>query len=391
MRSRPFAAAVLAFLLIAACVYAGVGTSGANFSAGRSNIGSVTAGDWVAPVLTLTAPAANARLDAAGKPTFSGAAGTVTGDSATVVVRIYSGSGTGGTLAQALTTTATGATWSATPTIALPDGTYTAQAEQGDGGGNLGKSAAVTFTVDTAAPAPTVAAPTGSRADAHLLRHGGQRHRRLRHGHRHRHQDGGRACHLLRHAHRHDVERHGPDAERGRLHRHRQPVRRPRPRRHEPGAVLHRRPHRARGHRDRADRGLGDQRVRAGLQRRPRHGHRRHGRRDGPPLRGRRHRRHAAADPRRHRDRLDLVGRLGLVADQQRLHRPGLAERRGREHRHEHRGHVHRRHRLALARSPRPPATRARPRSSPERRATRPATRRASPSRSSAVPAWCRR
>ena len=48
MRRRPFAAAVLAFLLIAACVYAGVGTSGANFSVGRSNIGSVTAGDWVA-------------------------------------------------------------------------------------------------------------------------------------------------------------------------------------------------------------------------------------------------------------------------------------------------------------------------------------------------------
>ena len=162
MRSRQFAAALLAFLFLAACVYAGVGTSGANLSAGRANLGSVTAGDWVAPVVTITTPAANARLDSAGKPTFSGAAGTIAGDATTVTVRIYSGSGTGGTLAQSLPATATGASWSVTPTIALPDGTYTAQAEQGDAAGNLGRSAAVTFTVDRTAPAPTVTAPTGS-------------------------------------------------------------------------------------------------------------------------------------------------------------------------------------------------------------------------------------
>jgi hypothetical protein len=162
MSSRRFAAAVLAFLFLAACVYAGVGTSGANFSAGRSNLGSVRAGDWVAPLVTLTTPAASARLDSAGKPTFSGAAGTVAGDSTTVTVRIYSGSGTGGTQAQALPATAAGATWSATPTIALPDGTYTAQAEQSDAAGNVGRSAAVTFVVDTTAPAPTVTSPTGS-------------------------------------------------------------------------------------------------------------------------------------------------------------------------------------------------------------------------------------
>ena len=76
-------------------------------------------------------------------------------------MRIYSGSGTGGTLAQALTTTATGATWSATPTIALPDGPTPPRPSRATGR-NLGKSAAVTFTVDTAAPAPVVAAPTGS-------------------------------------------------------------------------------------------------------------------------------------------------------------------------------------------------------------------------------------
>ena len=160
---RSIAVLALCALVASACLAAGFGRSGANFTAGQTNDSNLfSTGDWTAPTPTLTTPAANARRDDAGRPTFSGAAGTASGDLPTMTVRIYAGAGTGGTQAQALTTTAAAGAWSTAPSIALPDGTYTAQAEQRDAAGNLGKSAAVTFVVDTTAPAPTVTSPTGS-------------------------------------------------------------------------------------------------------------------------------------------------------------------------------------------------------------------------------------
>ncbi len=48
--------------------------------------------------------------------------------------------------------------WSAMP-AALPDGTYTARAQQDDSFLNSGFSAPVTFTIDTVAPAPTITVP----------------------------------------------------------------------------------------------------------------------------------------------------------------------------------------------------------------------------------------
>ncbi len=125
------------------------------------NTGSSTANtftvDTTAPAVTVTAPA-NGSLTNSGTPTLSGAAGNATGDSATVTVRVYNGSGTGGTLLQTLAPTRTAATWSATAAM-LAQGTYTVQATQTDSAGNTGSSTANTFTVDTTAPAVTVTAP----------------------------------------------------------------------------------------------------------------------------------------------------------------------------------------------------------------------------------------
>lgn len=114
---------------------------------------TVTYTDSVAPVVTLTAPA-NGSTTTDTTPTLSGAAGNAAGDSSTVTVKIYSGTGTGGTVMQTLTPTRSTTTWTATA-AALTQGTYTAQATQTDLGGNTGTSTANTFTVD-APPTVTV-------------------------------------------------------------------------------------------------------------------------------------------------------------------------------------------------------------------------------------------
>jgi hypothetical protein len=84
-------------------------------------------------------------------PTLSGNAGTATGDSTTITVTIYHGSTTTGTIFATEHTTANAGTWSL-QTAELSDGTYTAQATQGDSAGNQGTSSATTFTVDTKSP-----------------------------------------------------------------------------------------------------------------------------------------------------------------------------------------------------------------------------------------------
>src|SRR5439155_7228763 len=74
-------------------------------------------------------------------------------------VKVYPGSSPTGTPAQTLTSAVTAGAWSAVPSPALPEGTYTAQATQSDAAGNLGVSAPHTFTVDTSAPSVSVTAP----------------------------------------------------------------------------------------------------------------------------------------------------------------------------------------------------------------------------------------
>jgi hypothetical protein len=77
--------------------------------------------------------------------------GTTTVKTGTLTVRIYAGSGTGGTLAATLTTTSfTGSIspfgWSVTPSGLTIGATYTAQASQVDGSGNASTAPTCTFT-----------------------------------------------------------------------------------------------------------------------------------------------------------------------------------------------------------------------------------------------------
>jgi hypothetical protein len=147
------AAAALGVLAALAAAGHGVATSRATFTAHDQFTSTVsTAADWVAPVVTLTAPADGSFTNVAATP-LSGAAGTAAGDSGTVVARLYAGTAASGTPVQTLNATRAGAAWSATP-AALADGTYTAQATQSDSGANTGTSGTRTFTVDTKRPNP---------------------------------------------------------------------------------------------------------------------------------------------------------------------------------------------------------------------------------------------
>jgi hypothetical protein len=146
------ALAVLAALLAAVAAVEG---SQATFTSSARNSGGSfgTANDWVAPTITVAAPA-GASLTNDNTPDLRGAAGNASGDSATVTVLIYSGSVATGTPVQTLTPTRTAATWTTTAAT-LADGTYTARATQTDGSGNTGTSAASTFTVDATKPTAT--------------------------------------------------------------------------------------------------------------------------------------------------------------------------------------------------------------------------------------------
>ena len=126
-------------------------------STGTSSANTFTV-DTVPPVVTLTTPA-NGSATNQDEPTFSGTAGTAAGDLPTITIDLYSGAKAAGAPVQTLTTTATGATWSATASSSLADGTYTAQATQSDAAGNIGKSPPSTFTTDTVAPKVTLTEP----------------------------------------------------------------------------------------------------------------------------------------------------------------------------------------------------------------------------------------
>jgi hypothetical protein len=105
--------------------------------------------DTVPPSISLSAPAAGAQQPTS--PTFSGIAGTTTGDLAAVSIDVYSGSTAFGAPIQVLATSADGSGGFSTPaSLALAPGTYTAVASQLDRAGNEGTSGSTTFTV----PAP---------------------------------------------------------------------------------------------------------------------------------------------------------------------------------------------------------------------------------------------
>ena len=92
-----------------------------------------------------TAPAVSLAVNPNGDaPILSGSAGDAPGDASTVTVNVFAGAAATGTPVQTLTTTRSGAAWQVAAAT-LPDGQYTARAEQADTAGNTGLSAPVTF------------------------------------------------------------------------------------------------------------------------------------------------------------------------------------------------------------------------------------------------------
>jgi Bacterial Ig-like domain len=108
------------------------------------------------PAVTLSAPASLMNI---ATPSFSGSAGVAVGDLGLVKLKIYAGSLPVGAPVQTLEVTPPGAAWQAS-SPALPDGTYTAQAEQSDAALNTSASAAWTFTIDTTPPDITLTSPS---------------------------------------------------------------------------------------------------------------------------------------------------------------------------------------------------------------------------------------
>src|SRR3954452_3790116 len=128
---------------------------------GRSGTRSFTV-DRPPPGPTATSPAAGATT-ADSTPTFSGTAGTEAGDSSSVSVRVWQGSGTSGAPLLSLDTArgTTGAFSVDSPT-ALADGLYSWRVDQTDAAGNTGSSPTHSFTVDTHTtppPGPVTLAP----------------------------------------------------------------------------------------------------------------------------------------------------------------------------------------------------------------------------------------
>jgi len=160
--------AVIGALAALAAAGSGVGTSAATFTAHDAFTGTVsTASDWVAPTVTLTAPA-DGSYQKTTAVTLSGAAGIAAGDDTTVTVNVYAGTAATGTPTLTRPVTRSGATWTTSVTT-LPQGTYTAQATQSDSAGNTTTTATRTFTIDTTAPTPvSISAVNGTGTAGHL-------------------------------------------------------------------------------------------------------------------------------------------------------------------------------------------------------------------------------
>jgi 5-hydroxyisourate hydrolase-like protein (transthyretin family) len=152
-----------AYSVDATTLSAGTYTAQAEQSDGVGNPGTSTANsftlDTTNPSVSLTAPADGSSTNDT-TPALSGVGGTATGDSATVTVKVYDGTGTGGTLLQTRPATRNPSTGAySVDATTLPDGTYTAQAEQSDAASNSGTSSANTFTIDTSGPTVSLLAP----------------------------------------------------------------------------------------------------------------------------------------------------------------------------------------------------------------------------------------
>ncbi|HTA34480.1 MAG TPA: Ig-like domain-containing protein [Solirubrobacteraceae bacterium] len=116
------------------------------------------------PKVTLETPGFEVRethLLAGATPSFSGSGGTAPEDGNVVTVKLYSGTSASGSPIRTVEGSLIGSNWKAGPVEALPDGVYTAQAEQADTAPSTqaGVSSAVTFTVDQGTPVVTLTSP----------------------------------------------------------------------------------------------------------------------------------------------------------------------------------------------------------------------------------------
>jgi len=131
--------------------------------------------DNTPPTIRVDTPAQDSTMNAT--PNFGGSAGTFQGDSSTVSLSIYSGTGVAGSPLHTITTTRRGSgTFSVLTSAPLPSGTYTVRAEQSDAAGNVGRSSPKTFSVDAGRPTEIVGAgdiaycgSIGDEATANLL------------------------------------------------------------------------------------------------------------------------------------------------------------------------------------------------------------------------------
>jgi hypothetical protein len=115
----------------------------AHFSAART--------DGEAPTVTLTSPPDGVTTTNT-RPTFSGAAGALGGDSPSITVKVYAGSQATGTPVQTLSATRGAGGGYSVQAAVLTDGQYVARAEQRDDAGNAGVSAVRSLTIDTGPP-----------------------------------------------------------------------------------------------------------------------------------------------------------------------------------------------------------------------------------------------
>ena len=118
--------------------------------------------DTKAPAVTITSPKL-AEVVHVSRPTFTGAAGTATGDVAKVTLQIYEvGEGGEETKVQELAALpVSGGSWSTgSEGPHLANGHYTAVAEQADQVGNVGQTKPVPFSIETESPDVTLA-PSG--------------------------------------------------------------------------------------------------------------------------------------------------------------------------------------------------------------------------------------
>ena len=109
------------------------------------NVGTSAAVTFtIPPKVTLTTPANGDELEVS-KPTFSGVAGHATGDEPLITLNIYAGEAVSGSPVDTVAgIKPEGDTWTSN-SASLPNGTYTAVAEQLDDAGNKGVSSPVTL------------------------------------------------------------------------------------------------------------------------------------------------------------------------------------------------------------------------------------------------------